>query len=100
MLHIIHSEPLDKNRTRVLQLNDDKLEVCVYPNSKLPESGEHPYADRFKVERFGNRIKIGDFADGYIDRGNVIKYTHCDPRLRDIINKSFGFIDKCSWKTN
>lgn len=100
MIHIIYSEPLDKNKTRVLQLNDDKLEVCVYPNHKLPESEDHKYADKFKVVRFGNRIKIGDFADGYIDKGNVIRYTKCDDRLRGIFNKAFGFIDKSPWKTN
>ena len=99
MPYIIHSEQLDNNRTRVLQLNDDKLELCIYPNHMVPESEDHPYADKFKVKRFGNQISIGDFADGYIDKGNVIRYNHCDSRLRNIINKSFGFIDKSSWKT-
>lgn len=100
MLYIIHSEPLDKNRTRVLQLKDDKLELCVYPNHMLPESGEHPYADKFKVERFGDNFKIGDFADGYIGKGNVVTYRRCDSRLRNIFNKAFGFKDNNTWKND
>lgn len=97
-MYIIDSTELPNNKTRVLLIDNDKLEVRTYNSRNLPKSDDsHPRANNLKINRFGNKLSIGDFAECTITNDTAV-YSKGDFRLRSLIDSYLGVNSKCKYK--
>ena len=97
-MYIINKIELPNNRVRVLQVDNNCLELCTYPKSKLPNSTDDDLSNKFKLDRYNNQFKFGDFAEGTIS-GHKVYYNSCNPLIRSMLTKSLNCYEGSRFKS-